>query len=224
MQFNLNSEWQELLRRELQNPEFLQFKEWLAKEYEHKTIYPKWDNIFAALNAVRLKDVKVVIIGQDPYHQPNQAHGLSFSVQNGINLPPSLRNIFKELHSSVGGSLRTDGNLTDWTEQGVLLLNAVLTVEHGIPGAHEKLGEWQKITKKVVEIVSEQNEGVVFMLWGGFAKKFGSVVNSQKHLVLTANHPSPMSANRGGWFGNNCFKLANEYLASKHKKTINWLK
>lgn len=224
MKFNLNSEWQQLLAPQLKDSNFLQFKKWLENEYATKTIYPQWQNIFAALNAVQLKDVKIVIIGQDPYHQPNQAHGLSFSVQNDVKLPPSLRNIFKELQSSVGGSLRKDGNLTDWAEQGVLLLNAVLTVQESMPASHEKLLQWQKITKRVVELVSEQNNDVVFMLWGGFAKKFGSVVDSQKHLVLTANHPSPMSANRGGWFGNNCFMLANNFLTDKAKKPINWVK
>lgn len=221
MNFVIDKNWNELLKNELESFEFLQFKEWLHNEYKTKTIYPKFEDIFNAINMVSLNNVKVVIIGQDPYHQPNQAHGLSFSVKNN-KLPPSLKNIFKEINLSVGGNLRENGDLTDWAEQGVLLLNSVLTVEQSKPGSHAK-GQWQNITKAILQIVNKHCSGVVFMLWGNYAKKYENLVDKNKHFVLTATHPSPLGANKGGWFGCNCFNDANKLLVGAGKKPINWV-
>lgn len=219
--FTISKTWYELLKPELESQKFTAFSQWLNTQYQTKTIYPKPENVFNAINLVLPQNVKVVIIGQDPYHQPNQAHGLSFSVQEGVNFPPSLNNIFKELVSDVGITFPTTGNLTAWAKQGVLLLNSVLTVERSLPNSHKGKG-WEDITKKIVSIVNSQTSPVVFLLWGGNAKAFMPLINQQVHYVLTAVHPSPMSANQGGWFGNKCFSKTNEILKSIGKTPINW--
>ncbi|WP_347454891.1 uracil-DNA glycosylase [Acinetobacter sp. ANC 7454] len=186
-----------------------------------KVIYPPNHLIFNALNTTPLDKVKVVILGQDPYHGPNQAHGLSFSVQKGVALPPSLRNIFHELHSDLGVPIPKHGDLTHWAQQGVLLLNAVLTVEAGQPTSHQKRG-WEEFTDHVIDIINEQRENVVFILWGAYAQRKGQRIDQNKHLVLKAAHPSPLSANRGGFFGCKVFSKANNYLKQHGIEPIDW--
>jgi uracil-DNA glycosylase len=185
------------------------------------TIYPPNKNIFNAFNSTPFKDVKVVIIGQDPYHGIGQAHGLSFSVQDGIKFPPSLENIFKELKTDLNISTPKNGNLTNWAKQGVLLLNASLTVREGDPNSHQNIG-WQKFTDAAIQQLSEQREGIIFLLWGGFAKKKGAKIDQKKHHILTTGHPSPLSANRGYWFGNKHFSKTNELLVAMGKTPIDW--
>jgi uracil-DNA glycosylase len=219
--FVITKNWYELLKDELNSQKFLSFKNWLEQEYKTKTIYPKPENVFNALNNVKFNDVKVVIIGQDPYHQPNQAHGLSFSVEKDIVMPPSLINIFKELVSNTGCKFPSSGNLTKWAQQGVLLLNSVLTVEEGKPNSHKGKG-WEQITTKIIKLLSDRIEPVIFLLWGNNAKEFAKFINKDKHFILTASHPSPMSANQGGWFGNKCFSKTNEILVKNGKTPINW--
>ena len=186
-----------------------------------KVIYPPNHLIFNALNTTPLDKVKVVILGQDPYHGPNQAHGLSFSVQKGVALPPSLRNIFHELHSDLGVPIPKHGDLTRWAQQGVLLLNAVLTVEAGQPTSHQKRG-WEEFTDHVIDVINEQRENVVFILWGAYAQRKGQRIDQNKHLVLKAAHPSPLSANRGGFFGCKVFSKANNYLKQHGIEPIDW--
>ena len=186
-----------------------------------KVIYPPNHLIFNALNTTPLDKVKVVILGQDPYHGPNQAHGLSFSVQKGVALPPSLRNIFHELHSDLGVPIPKHGDLTHWAQQGVLLLNAVLTVEAGQPTSHQKRG-WEEFTGHVIDVINEQRENVVFILWGAYAQRKGQRIDQNKHLVLKAAHPSPLSANRGGFFGCKVFSKANNYLKQHGIEPIDW--
>ena len=186
-----------------------------------KTIYPPSTLIFNALNTTPLEQVKVVILGQDPYHGPNQAHGLSFSVQKGVALPPSLRNIFHELHTDLGLNMPKHGDLTQWAEQGVLLLNSVLTVEAGQPTSHQKKG-WEDFTDHVIDVLNEQREHIVFILWGAYAQRKGQRINREKHLVLTAAHPSPLAANRGGFFGCKVFSKTNNYLKLHGIEPINW--
>lgn len=219
--FIISKTWHELLKNELDSAEFKQFSLWLNEEYNNKNIYPKPEYVFNAINHVLPQDVKVVILGQDPYHQPNQAHGLSFSVMEGVKLPPSLKNIFKELVNQCNCQLPTNGNLTSWAKQGVLLLNTVLTVEESKPNSHKGKG-WERVTNKIISILNERENPVIFMLWGGNAKSFIPLINTNKHFVLTSSHPSPMSANQGGWFGNNHFIKANEILQSLGKSPINW--
>ena len=187
-------------------------------------IYPPGPEIFAALDRTPLSDVRVVIIGQDPYHGPGQAHGLCFSVRPGVDIPPSLRNIFKEIESDlgVGGERRLgrSGSLDGWARQGVLLLNAVLTVERGRAGAHQGKG-WERFTDRIVELVARERENVVFMLWGSYAQKKGAQVDRSRHCVLTSPHPSPLSAHRG-FFGSRHFSAANRYLVDHGQKPVDW--
>ena len=193
----------------------------LQEEQANKIIYPPNSLIFNALNTTPLDQVKVVILGQDPYHGPNQAHGLSFSVQRGVAIPPSLRNIFHELHSDLGIDLPKHGNLTHWAEQGVLLLNAVLTVEAGQPTSHQKRG-WEDFTDHVIDVLNQQREHIVFILWGAYAQRKGQRIDPNKHLVLKAAHPSPLAANRGGFFGCKAFSKTNNYLKQNGIEPINW--
>ena len=219
--FIIKKNWYELLKEDFEKPFYKELEQWLKTEYNTKTIYPKPENVFNALNLVKYDDVKVVIIGQDPYHNPKQAHGLSFSVEEDINIPPSLQNIFKELKSDLNCYIPNNGNLTKWAKQGVLLLNAVLTVQENMANSHKGKG-WEKITSKIISLLNEREEPVIFMLWGGSAKALGKNIDTTKHYVLTAVHPSPLSANQGGWFGCKHFSKANEILNSLNKEPIDW--
>ena len=193
----------------------------LSEKQAQKEIYPPSSLIFNAFNTTPLEQVKVVILGQDPYHGPNQAHGLSFSVQKGIALPPSLRNIFHELHADMGVEIPRHGDLTHWAEQGVLLLNSVLTVEAGQPTSHQKRG-WENFTDHVIDVLNEQREHIVFILWGAYAQRKGQRIDPNKHLILKAAHPSPLAANRGGFFGCKVFSKTNNYLKHNGIEPIDW--
>lgn len=218
----LDESWKYGLSEFLLSPKMDELKAFLVEEKKaDKTIYPPNHLIFNALNTTPLDRVKVVILGQDPYHGPNQAHGLSFSVQKGVALPPSLRNIFHELHADVGVERPKHGDLTHWAEQGVLLLNAVLTVEAGQPTSHQKRG-WEEFTDQVIDVLNEQREHIVFILWGAYAQRKGQRINQDKHLVLKAAHPSPLAANRGGFFGCKVFSKSNNYLKQHGIEPIDW--
>lgn len=218
----LDESWKYGLSEFLLSPKMDELKAFLIEEKRaDKTIYPPNHLIFNALNTTPLDRVKVVILGQDPYHGPNQAHGLSFSVQKGVALPPSLRNIFHELHADVGVERPKHGDLTHWAEQGVLLLNAVLTVEAGQPTSHQKRG-WEEFTDHVIDVLNEQREHIVFILWGAYAQRKGQRINQDKHLVLKAAHPSPLAANRGGFFGCKVFSKSNNYLKQHGIEPIDW--
>lgn len=218
--FKIAKNWYELLYNELTSENFKKLQNFLTDEYNSRKIYPTPENVFNALNLVKFDDVKVVIIGQDPYHQPGQAHGLSFSVQNGVKIPPSLVNIYKEIEIETGNKSCTNGDLTAWAKQGVLLLNSVLTVREGEPNSHKNMG-WEQITSKVVELLSNRENPVVFLLWGANAISIGQKINRQKHLVLTSAHPSPLSA-YNGFFGCNHFIKTNEFLIKNNMQPINW--
>ena len=219
--FPITKNWYELLKPEFESDSYIKFSKWLDSEYNSYTIYPKPENVFNALNLVKYNDVKVVIIGQDPYHGPNQAHGLSFSVEKDIKIPPSLQNIYKELHDDLGCYIPNNGNLTKWAKQGVLMLNAVLTVRAGQPNSHKDKG-WEQITSKIVKLLNDRDDPVIFLLWGGNAKANAKYIDTNKHYVLTASHPSPMSANQGGWFGCKHFSKANKILSDIGKAPIDW--
>lgn len=221
MQVNIHPSWKAVLSEEFEKPYFEELISFVKSEYKSNVCYPKGSQIFAAFDHCHFNDVKVVIIGQDPYHGPNQANGLCFSVNDGIPFPPSLQNIFKEIETELQQPLPSTGNLERWADQGVLLLNATLTVRQGEAGSHQKKG-WETFTDAVIRKVSEQSEKVVFLLWGGFAQKKGQMIDGSKHLILNSGHPSPLSANRGFWFGNNHFLKTNEYLKSLGKKEIEW--
>lgn len=214
--------WKELLEDEVKKDYFKELDNFLEKEYATKIIYPKKENIFNALNFVNPESVKVVILGQDPYHEPNQAHGLSFSVQDGVALPKSLINIYQELKDDLGILPSKSGNLEEWAKQGVLLLNTVLTVENHIANSHKDKG-WEKFTAKILEIVLQQNQHKVFVLWGKQAQNtFESVYNNEKRLaVIKTAHPSPLSVYRG-FFGSKPFSQINMYLEKKNVKPIDW--
>lgn len=218
----LEESWKISLAPFLLSPQMDNLRDFLFQEKQaQKIIYPPSKQIFSALNTTPLADVKVVILGQDPYHGPNQANGLSFSVQKGIALPPSLRNIFHELHTDLGISAPRHGDLTKWAKQGVLLLNSVLTVEAGQPTSHQKQG-WEAFTDEVIDVLNEQREHVVFILWGAYAQRKGQRINRDRHLVLTAAHPSPLAANRGGFFGCKVFSKTNQYLKQHGIEPIDW--
>jgi uracil-DNA glycosylase len=213
--------WQHALQAEFDAPYMLALKQFLRQEKDnHKVIYPHSSNWFHALETTPLDEVKVVILGQDPYHQPGQAHGLCFSVKPGVKTPPSLVNIYKELDNDLGIKPVGHGYLESWAKQGVLLLNAVLTVEDSNANAHQGKG-WEQFTDKVIETINESRENVVFMLWGSYAQRKGSVIDTSKHLVLKAPHPSPLSAHRG-FFGCKHFSQANAYLEAHGQAPINW--
>ncbi|AFT66585.1 MAG: uracil-DNA glycosylase [Cycloclasticus pugetii] len=213
--------WKPFLDDELNQPYMLVLKEFLRIEKnDGKTIYPHSANWFHALEACPLNDVKVVILGQDPYHQPHQAHGLCFSVQPDVKIPPSLLNIYKELHADLGIPYALHGCLESWAKQGVLLLNSVLTVEYDKPNAHQGKG-WETFTDKIIHTVAEQNEHVVFLLWGNYAQKKGAFIDEQQHLVLKAPHPSPLSAHRG-FLGCRHFSQTNHYLQQHNIPPIHW--
>ncbi|MEO1888666.1 MAG: uracil-DNA glycosylase [Cycloclasticus sp.] len=213
--------WKPYLDHELEQPYMLTLKEFLRLEKNGgKVIYPHSSNWFHALEQTPLDEVKVVILGQDPYHQPHQAHGLCFSVQPDVKTPPSLRNIYKELQTDLGISHALHGCLDSWAKQGVLLINSVLTVEYNQPNAHQGKG-WETFTDKIIRTVNEQNEHVVFLLWGAYAQKKGAFIDTEKHLVLKAPHPSPLSAHRG-FLGCGCFSETNGYLEQHGKTPIHW--
>ncbi|MGE8542434.1 uracil-DNA glycosylase [Acinetobacter sp. ANC 3813] len=218
----LEASWKYGLSEFLLSPTMDKLKDFLVEEKNaDKVIYPPNSLIFNALNTTPIPNVKVVILGQDPYHGPNQAHGLSFSVQKGVALPPSLRNIFHELHNDLGLAIPKHGDLSHWAEQGVLLLNAVLTVEAGQPTSHQKKG-WEDFTDQVIDVLNEQCEHIVFILWGAYAQRKGQRIDPNKHLVLKAAHPSPLAANRGGFFGCKVFSKSNNYLKQHGIEPIDW--
>ncbi|GAB3043302.1 uracil-DNA glycosylase [Acinetobacter apis] len=218
----LEESWKLPLQEFLLSSQMDQLKDFLVAEKQaQKVIYPPSHLIFNALNLTPFSQVKVVIIGQDPYHGLNQAHGLSFSVQKGVAIPPSLRNIFHELQTDLGIVPAKHGDLTSWAQQGVLLLNSVLTVEAGQPTSHQKQG-WEAFTDHMIDVLSEQREHIVFILWGAYAQRKGQWVDRDKHLVLTAAHPSPLAANRGGFFGCKVFSKTNLYLQNNGIAPINW--
>ncbi len=218
---DLHPSWLMHLAAEFDAPYMQQLKQFLLQEKAAgKIIYPASSNIFNAFNSTPLDQVKVVIIGQDPYHGPNQAHGLCFSVQKGIQVPPSLQNIFKEQQRDLGIAIPNHGCLQSWADQGVLLLNATLTVEQSKAGSHQGKG-WEIFTDKAIELVSEVNQSVVFMLWGSYAQKKMDLIDTKKHLILKAPHPSPLSAHRG-FMGCGHFSKANNYLNKINKAPINW--
>ena len=218
----LDASWKSALSEFLLSTKMEELKQFLvAEKNADKLIYPPSSLIFNALNTTPLSHVKVVIIGQDPYHGPNQAHGLSFSVQKGLALPPSLRNIFHELNTDLNIPISKHGNLTDWATQGVLLLNSVLTVEAGQPTSHKKQG-WEDFTDHVIDVLNEQCEHIVFILWGAYAQRKGQRIDPNKHLILKAAHPSPLAANRGGFFGCKVFSKTNNYLKQNGIEPINW--
>ncbi len=221
MDINIAASWKNILASEFEKDYFKNLIAFVKSEYALHTCYPKGSQIFAAFDACDFQDVKVVIIGQDPYHGAGQANGLCFSVNDNIGLPPSLINIFKEIQTDLNKPFPPTGNLARWAAQGVLLLNATLTVRNNEAGSHQKKG-WETFTDTVIQKISEENKKVVFLLWGGFAKKKGSKIDRNKHLVLETGHPSPLSANRGFWFGNNHFKLTNDYLKKMNLKEIEW--
>ena len=216
----LHPSWREVLNAEFKKPYFENLKDFVKAEYASETVYPPGKLIFKALDHTPFDRVKVVILGQDPYHGPGQANGLCFSVNPKIPLPPSLKNIFKEIKNDLGVSVPDNGDLTRWADQGVLMLNATLTVRAHSPGSHQSKG-WEQFTDEVIRQLSEKREGVVFLLWGSYAGKKGSVIDRTKHLVLRAPHPSPLSAHRG-FFGCSHFSRTNTYLEKSGKKPIRW--
>lgn len=219
MEKQLSENWLKLLKSEIESDYFKKLKEFLELEYQIKTIYPPYHQLFNAFN-LPPQDIQVLILGQDPYHGKGQAHGYSFSVPKGIAIPKSLQNIYKELNSDLNLSIPNHGNLEHWAAQGVLLLNAALSVEKAKPLSHQDKG-WLKFTDKVISIVSDNCENVVFMLWGKFAQSKTSLIDEKKHLILKAPHPSPLSAYRG-FFGCEHFSKANAYLEQNQKKPILW--
>jgi len=221
MNVDIHPSWKAALEHEFDKPYFKLLTDYVKKEYtEHKCFPPgKW--IFRAFELCPLDDVKVVILGQDPYHGVGQANGLCFSVAENVAMPPSLINIFKELETDLGKPLPANGSLTHWAEQGVLLLNATLSVRAHQAGSHQGKG-WETFTDHVIQTISREREDVVFLLWGGYAKKKERLIDSGKHEILTSGHPSPLSANRGYWFGNGHFSSTNAFLNSKGKEEIKW--
>ena len=221
MEVRIDPSWKAVLQNEFDKPYFATLTAFVKEEYKKNICYPKGQQIFSAFNHCPLPKVKVVLLGQDPYHGAGQANGLCFSVNDGIAHPPSLVNIFKEISDDVALPYPISGNLERWANQGVLLLNATLTVRANEAGSHQHQG-WETFTDNVIKTVSDNCEHVVFMLWGSFAKKKTTLIDSTKHCILTSGHPSPLSANRGYWFGNKHFSKANEYLNSVGKTVINW--
>jgi uracil-DNA glycosylase len=221
MNVKISEAWKALLQEEFEKEYFRDLAAFVKEEYKTQKIYPPGGKIFNAFEQCSPEALKVVIIGQDPYHGEGQANGLCFSVSDGVRIPPSLLNIFKEIRDDLGKEMPKSGNLERWAKQGILLLNATLTVRAGEPGSHQGKG-WEAFTDAVIRKISEQYEGLVFLLWGAYAQKKGEVVDSTKHLVLKAKHPSPMAAKYGGWFGSKHFSQCNAYLESKGKQPIEW--
>ena len=221
MNVNIETHWKKILKNEFKQPYFQNLAAFVKDEYTSYNCYPKGKDIFKAFELSPFQDTKVVIIGQDPYHGEGQAHGLCFSVPEGIPKPPSLENIFKAIHQDTGKPIPNSGNLEHWADQGVLLLNATLTVRAHEAGSHQGQG-WETFTNAVITNLSKHKEHLVFLLWGGYAKRKATLIDKSKHLVLMTGHPSPLSANRGYWFGHKHFSETNAYLKSKGITEINW--
>lgn len=221
MNVTIHESWKKYLQTEFDKPYFRDLTQYVDNQYKTETCFPPEDLIFNAFNTCTLEALKVVIIGQDPYHNYNQANGLSFSVNDGVKHPPSLVNIFKEIETDLNTPYPSSGNLEHWAKQGVFLLNATLTVRAHEAGSHQNKG-WETFTDAVIKTISNQKENVVFLLWGGFAKKKSKLIDGTKHHILTSGHPSPLSANRGYWFGNKHFSQTNSLLASNGLDLINW--
>lgn len=220
MKVKLAPSWKKLLQEEFDKPYFVSLSKFVHSEYRNSTVYPPPRFIFNALDSLPVDKVKVVILGQDPYHEAGQAHGLSFSVPDGVSLPPSLQNIYKELESDLGVARNKSGNLERWVKEGVLLLNATLTVRAHQAGSHQNQG-WEQFTDAVIHRLAEAHDHLVFILWGAYAQRKGSFIDIDKHLVIKSAHPSPLSA-YNGFFGSRPFSQTNEYLASHGKKPIMW--
>lgn len=221
MEVNVAESWKPILQDEFNKSYCVELTNFVNIAYSDHTCYPNESQIFSAFNHCSFDDLKVVIIGQDPYHGPGQANGLCFSVNEGVPPPPSLINIFKEIQTDLGLDIPASGNLERWADQGVLLLNATLTVQAHEAGSHQKKG-WEQFTDAVIQEISDNKENIVFLLWGGFAKKKGAKIDTNKHHVLSTGHPSPLSANRGYWFGNQHFSKTNSFLKSKKSTVIKW--
>lgn len=221
MDVKIAESWKKRLESEFEKPYFADLVNFVKQEYQTQQVYPPGRLIFNAFDKCSFEQTKVVILGQDPYHGPNQANGLSFSVNDGVSIPPSLQNIFKEIKEDLGKPLPRSGNLERWAQQGVLMLNATLTVRANQAGSHQNKG-WERFTDAVIKCISDEREGVVFMLWGSYAQKKGEVIDGSKHLILKAKHPSPMAANYGGWFGCRHFSQANNYLKARNLTEIDW--
>jgi uracil-DNA glycosylase len=218
MNIELPEDWNNRLQDEFNKNYFKELVSFVDEEYDKHSCFPPKNKVFSAFNQCSFEDIKVVIIGQDPYHDNGQANGLCFSVADGVKHPPSLKNIFKEIETDLGKQIPESGNLERWARQGVLLLNATLTVRAHEAGSHQKKG-WEEFTDTVIQYISDNKQDVIFLLWGGVAKKKGKKINREKHQVLESGHPSPLSANRGYWFGNKHFSKTNELLRNKK---IDW--
>ena len=221
MNVKIEESWREHLAHEFEQPYFERLTDFVRQEYRTGVCYPPAPLVFNAFNLCPFQRVKVVIIGQDPYHEPGQAHGLSFSVNEGVPFPPSLQNIFKEINNDLGTPIPTSGDLTRWARQGVLLLNATLTVRAHQAASHQRHG-WEEFTDAAIRALSDHRDHLVFILWGGYARSKASLIDSTRHLILQSVHPSPLSANRGGWFGNHHFSQCNAYLKQWGEEPIAW--
>ena len=221
MDVKIEESWKKRLAGEFEKPYFASLVQMVRQEYTQFRCYPPGPLIFNAFNLCPFDKVKVVIIGQDPYHEPGQAMGLSFSVPDGVPMPPSLINIFKEIEMDLGKPMPQSGNLTRWAEQGVMLLNATLTVRAHLAGSHQRRG-WETFTDAAIKALNEGREHLVFILWGGYARSKAALIDRSRHLVVQSVHPSPLSANRGGWFGNHHFSQANAYLQAYGQQPIDW--
>ena len=221
MNVKIHATWRGKLSEEFQKPYFNKLTEFIQEEYAYNTCYPKRKHIFAAFEHSLFEETKVVIIGQDPYHGQGQANGLCFSVSDGVAHPPSLVNIFKEIEADLGVSYPKSGNLERWAEQGVLLLNATLTVRAQEAGSHQNMG-WEQFTDAAISKLSDERNNLIFLLWGGFAKKKSKLIDHTKHHIIMSGHPSPLSANRGYWFGNKHFSQTNRLLRQTDNDAINW--
>ena len=221
MSIRISESWKKVLEKEFQTDYFNNISLKTREEYSKFVCYPPGSKLFRAFDECPFNKLKVVIIGQDPYHGENQANGLCFSVDDGVEKPPSLKNIFKELNTSFTKNERTNSDLSDWSNQGVLLLNSILSVRRKFPGSHKHIG-WEEFTENIIKIISKEKVNLVFMLWGNYAKNKEKFIHDNNHLVLKSGHPSPLSANKGFWFGNNHFKKCNDFLTANNLETIKW--
>ncbi len=221
MSLKLDDSWEKYLNHHINSNEFKNLLSFIKREYNNHICYPKKQLIFSALNNCPFNKIKLVILGQDPYHNPNQANGYAFSVHDDEKIPPSLTNIFIEIEDDLNVKKDRNGDLSVWANQGVLMLNSTLTVRKNKPGSHKNKG-WEKFTDEIIKLISLKKNNIVFMLWGNYAKNKISLIDNKKHLILTSGHPSPLSANRGLWFGNKHFSKANNYLKTNHIDKIDW--